>query len=443
MKVHNDVASAGRDSAAQQCASVSAHAPLGMSRHALRILALVPPDKRGEKASRHSFLSEELERFAARGVEVHVVSPYVKRRVVLDGVNVHPIPRLLNVRHTVRAGAFLSAALKRRWLKRDSHIIQLANARTQVAIAQVIRRQSIDVVYSPFLWPNGLAGVPAAEETGVPIVASLRGADVLTLPEIGYGRTLIGRNRVRTTAVLKAVDHVVGVSAALAKRAIELGADPKRTSIVLKGVDVDRFHPRDQATARQRIRLPDRPTVLFVGNLIELKSPSHLISCMQHVRKAAPSAYAVFCGDGPLLAELKAQARESGLADHVHFAGHIGRDVIPDFFNACDVFVLPSLMEGSGNVLVEAAACAKPVVGSAVGGIPDYLDDGITGFLFRTGDVRDLAAKVTTLLTDPERAVRIGTAGRNRVEQLHKYDFMIDQLLALFDKVVATHSLAK
>lgn len=440
---NNDEVSAMQNPVAQWGASTSVDALLSMSRPALRILALVPPEKRGERVSRHSFLSEELKRFTERNAEVYAVSPYVKRRVTLDGVSVHPIPRFLNMRHTVRAATFFSTVSKRRWLKTEAPIAQLINARTQAIIAQVIREQSIDVIYSPFLWPNGLAGVPAAEETGVPIVASLRGADALELAEIGYGRTLIERNRVRTTAVLKAVDHVVGVSAALAQRAIELGADPKRTSIVLKGVDIDRFHPRDQESARRRIKLPNRPMVLFVGNLIELKAPSHLVSSMQLIRKVVPSAHAVFCGDGPLLADLKTQVRESGLAGHVHFAGRIGRDVIPDFFNACDVFVLPSLTEGSGNVLVEAAACAKPVVGSAVGGIPDYIDDGKTGFLFHTGNVRDLADKVNTLLTDPERAAAMGAAGRERVERLHKYDFMIDQLLALFDNVAANHRMAQ
>ena len=136
---------------------------------------------------------------------------------------------------------------------------------------------------------------------------------------------------------------------------------------------------------------------------------------------------------------IKALASELDIVDRLVMPGKVGRDQIADYFRGSDVFVLPSLTEGSGNVLVEAGACGKPLIGTNWHGIPDYIDDGKTGFLFKKNNSRDLADKLETVLANPGLARSLGGAARRRVEQCFRYDQMIDAILEVFHRVLAQH----
>ena len=403
------------------------------------VLALVPPDKNGQKSARASFLVEELQALNERGVKIHTVSSHLKRPRKIDGVTVHPIPRTRNLVHTVKAVAAYYRGGHREFLFSKTVAEQIRHARYQLAISRVIRDERIDVVYSPFAWPAGTAGIVAARSVGVPVIVSLRGVDVLAEPSINYGLTLNSNFRSRISRVLSLADQVVGVSRAIAERAIALGAPSDRVSVVLKGVDEVQFSPGDASLTRRRLGLADRPTVLFVGNLNPCKGLSCLLDAYETIRRQQPEVQLVICGRGPEEAKLKARLHAASLDSHVQFVGQIERPKIPDYFRACDVLVLPSLAEGSGNVLLEAAASGKPLVGSNVNGIPDYIDHGETGFLFEKENPTDLAAKLLEILGDRNLAARMGQAARARVEREFRYDQMIDNLLAVFEEVIAAH----
>jgi glycosyltransferase involved in cell wall biosynthesis len=293
------------------------------------------------------------------------------------------------------------------------------------------------LIYSPFAWPKGTAGVPAARSAGVPTIVSLRGADALIEPSIGYGKVLDEFHRRRISSTLRTADHVIAVSRALADRALELGATPEKVSVVLKGVDHERFAPGNASGARRALGLPERPTVLFVGSLIPRKGLESLLAAIELVRQRVPDVQLIACGSGPDAARLQQLVKDKQLDAHVRLLGWVERPVIPEYFRACDVFVLPSLSEGSGNVLVEAAASAKPSIGTNDSGIPDYVDDGVTGYLFEKGNARDLAEKLVELLRDPELAQRMGIAARDRAASRHRYGQMLDALLDIFERVVA------
>jgi glycosyltransferase involved in cell wall biosynthesis len=302
-------------------------------------------------------------------------------------------------------------------------------------IASVLQREQIDVVYSPFAWPDGTAGLPAATAAHIPIVVSLRGVDALVVPSINYGSTLAKWYLHNLRITLSTADHVIGVSKCLAERGVELGARPSQTSILLKGVHADVFKPADKSYARRQLGLVDAPTILFAGNLIPVKDPMTLLQAFKHVCDQIPQARLILCGTGSLEGEMRTFVSTQTLEDRVRFAGHVSRDQMPLYFQACDVFVLPSLSEGSGNVLVEAAACARPSVGSNSSGIPDYIDEGITGLLFEPQNALDLANKLSSLLNSPALLQEMGLAARERVEKLHLYDHYIDQLIDVFRKV--------
>ncbi len=404
----------------------------------LRLIALVPPDQQGRGASRYTFLSEELEGFAARGVEVHTASPYVTRTTTCGNLQIHPLPSFRNLRATV--GGILSFRDKRKseLLSQSSWIASLRAARQQQGIARILRDRKIDLIYSPFAWPLGIAGVPAAMETGTPVVVSLRGADILVEQSIDYGQMLDQLYARRFSRVLQSAAHVIAVSQALADAAVALGCQSDHVSVVLKGVDTNRFFSEPTEAARRRLGIPNRPTILFVGNFVRSKGIGVLIDAFAALHARRPESQLVLCGDGPEGAALQVHVDRLQLGPHVRFAGRISRGEIPDYFRAADVFVLPSLTEGSGNVLVEAGACGKPLVGASVGGIPDYIDDGITGFLFEKRNATDLSHKLLRLVDDPQLAGQMGAAARQRVIRLHQYDDTLDRIVTIFDRVLAS-----
>lgn len=147
--------------------------------------------------------------------------------------------------------------------------------------------------------------------------------------------------------------------------------------------------------------------------LLMIKGPEFLIKAAAKVVKTFPKAVFVFVGDGDLGTELESLAKELGISDNILFLGW--RSNVEEILHTFDIFVLPSLNEGMGKVLVEAMAAQKPIVASAVGGIIDLVQDGENGFLVPPMDVAGLAKNITKLLQDRELAKQFGAYGRKKV----------------------------
>lgn len=404
----------------------------------IRMLALVPPDRTAATVSAYKILVEELAKLAGTGIEIHAISEHVSQTTTVPSATLHPIPRVRNVWHTLRTLPSLLRGKTQAGGTQHDVNYRLKRGRFERTMDKVIREHRINLVYSPFAWPQSTAGIDTAHRRGVPVVVSLRGADVFSVPEINYGRA---PQQTPIATTLKRADHVIGVSRALADKAIELGADPQHVSVVCKGVDLEHFSPGDKTESRRKLGIPDSPTVLFVGSFVPVKGINVLLSAFDRVVGKIPQAQLVMCGDGPELASVQKHRDEQSNSQRIILPGRIPRDQIADYFRAADLFVLPSLSEGSGNVLLEAAACEVPTVGSAVGGIPDYIEDGTTGWLFEKQNDQDLADKLLQLLEDPAMATQMGQAGRGRVVSTFQYSHMIDAILATFTRVLqeSTH----
>ena len=193
-----------------------------------------------------------------------------------------------------------------------------------------------------------------------------------------------------------------------------LGVPTARQTIIPFGVDVRRFAATDVAT-RQELGLPEQGAV--VGTVCRLVEPkkglSVLLKAMATLTVQHPGCQLLIVGDGPARGSLESLSRELRLSDCTRFAG--ARRDIPRILPLVDLFVLPSLYEGFGIAILEAMAAAKPVVATAVGGIPEFVVPGETGLLVQPGNPAHLAQAIGSLLRDPERAVRMGARGRERV----------------------------
>jgi glycosyltransferase involved in cell wall biosynthesis len=207
---------------------------------------------------------------------------------------------------------------------------------------------------------------------------------------------------------------------------------PQKIHTIHSGVDIPRFQiPSFDVHEKKRQLGLDRRQVLvgFVGWLLAVKGPMHLLNAMDEVRRRHPEAVLVFLGKGELEQELKAKAEKLGMSDCTVFLGW--REDLAEIMQLLDILVLPSLNEGMGRVLVEAMAAAKPIVASLTGGIPDLVRHNETGLLVPPGNEAALSESIQWLIENPEDARLMGLKGRQRCEQF-SLQAMIDKLDALY-----------
>lgn len=167
--------------------------------------------------------------------------------------------------------------------------------------------------------------------------------------------------------------------------------------------------------------------ILFVGGLDRahyFKGVTVLLDASRLVIEERPSAFFVFVGDGDMRKEYEEYATTHGVANATYFAGSASRDELPAWYRRATCVVLPSVdsTEAFGVVLIEAGACAKPVIATHLPGVRSVIQDGVTGYLVKPNSSRDLAEKICALLEHPDRAREMGQAGYRRVAQRYSYE---------------------
>lgn len=222
-----------------------------------------------------------------------------------------------------------------------------------------------------------------------------------------WGRAPVLAGLGRLTARL--ADRVVAPSHATG---LELAQDYGARGVTVIPNGIAPLPPGDRAVERP----PGRPVVLFAGRLRTRKGVAVLVEAFSRLRREHPEATLVVAGDGEQRAALEAQVRALGLGGAVRFAGAQPRSAMPGWYAAADLFCLPSLYEGFPLAILEAMAAGLPVVATAVSGIPEAVEDGVTGRLVPPEDATALARTLAELAADPEAARRMGEAGRSRVE---------------------------
>jgi teichuronic acid biosynthesis glycosyltransferase TuaC len=280
-------------------------------------------------------------------------------------------------------------------------------------------RGKVDVVLGAWAYPDGFASVIAARLLGVPCVIKLHGSDINLVAK------LPGPRRMLRWALPQAT-RIVAVSRALADEVTALGVTRERVALVMNGVDGDLFHPRDRAAARAELGLPDGPVALYVGNLKPEKGVFDLPRAWTRVVHAHPRATLAIVGDGPLRGELEAMLRPLG--DRVRLVPRRPLAEIPTWMAACDVLVLPSHTEGTPNVVLEALACGRRVVATAVGGVPDLITHDELGALAPPRDPDALAMAIVRCLHsayDPSRVAALGARGGWDASAAALYDVLV------------------
>lgn len=230
----------------------------------------------------------------------------------------------------------------------------------------------------------------------------------------GYFERRTERNIVAAEAWLaKRTDVLIAVSTEVRDELLDRGVGrPGQFEVVPLGLELDAYLDVDGGSGVLRERLgisPQAPLVGVVGRLVPVKDHETLLAAMVRL----PGVHLAVIGDGERRAFLEGEVRRLGLADRVHFTGW-WQDVAAAVSDL-DVVVLTSKNEGTPVALIEASAAARPIVATAVGGVPAVVEDGVTGHLVTPGDDEAVALRLRELLDDRDRARHMGLAGRKRV----------------------------
>jgi glycosyltransferase involved in cell wall biosynthesis len=230
--------------------------------------------------------------------------------------------------------------------------------------------------------------------------------------------------------------HLLAVSHAVKEDLVAQGIDPARITVLYNALSPEEFVAGRDARAMRAELAADvtTPVVGTFAHLSEKKGYRELFEAMPVIVRTVPNVQFWIVGQGNLLDELQTIARRDGIAGNVRFLGY--RRDIADLMQAIDVMALPSRREPCALVYVEAALSKKPIVACRAGGSPESIADGETGLLVPVRDSVAIAEAILTLLTDCQRAARMGQAGYERARSLFGWERFITSLEAVYERVL-------
>lgn len=383
-----------------------------------------------------SFVEPIAHGIAARGHDVHVVVPWHpkwQRPKVEGGVQFHlfkyaPLPQLnvfgyaegMRADVRLRASAIAAAplAMMSGWFK----------------ALRVAQKKRATIMHAHWVIPGGVIGAAAAP--WLPLVVSLHGSDVFVAE-----RHLLARQAAR--AAFARADAVTACSADLRQRAVALGADPERSSVIAYGVDSERFRPdpRQRDESRKRLGVTsEAPVVVAVGRLVKKKGFEYLIDAVAMLKNEYPSLRIYIAGDGDLDASLREQARIAGVSEQVRFLGNVLHHEVPALLSAADVAVAPSIHDDAGNVdglpnaVMEIMASGTPLVATRAGGIGNIATDQETARLVSERDAAALAGAIRELLQRPSARAELGARARDLVRREHSWERVARDFESVYER---------
>jgi glycosyltransferase involved in cell wall biosynthesis len=297
----------------------------------------------------------------------------------------------------------------------------------EVTALQVVgrRRGELSAIYA-VQHETGAIAARVGEATGLPVMLKFACGGSL-----GDAYTVLHhRDRDALLQALRRVDRLAAITDGISREARDLlGIDPQRIVRVQNGIDLRRW------TFREPSPPTDQPLILYVGRMSVQKRVGLVLRAVADLREAFPGIRLQLAGRGPLEAGLKTQADRLGLRDRATFLGV--RDDVPELLRQADVLVLPSLVEGTPNSVLEAMATGTPVVATRVQGTDELVRHDQDGLLVPPGDPAALGTAIGRVLSEPELGARLARSARARVEARYDMERVIDQHLALFGELAA------
>jgi L-malate glycosyltransferase len=306
--------------------------------------------------------------------------------------------------------------------REPQYLLSLANK-----IVQVSRHERLDIVHAHYAVPHATAAYLAKQilaASGSPvvprIVTTLHGTDI----------TLLGGDpsyRETVAFCIQQSDAVTAVSESLkADTYRELGVT-RDIRVIPNFLDSTLYQRREVPALRERLAPGGRPVLIHVSNFRPVKRPEAAITVFAKVRRRIPATL-IMVGDGPECVPAQRLAQSSGVDEDVQFLG-VQEQVVP-LLSIADVFLLPSIQESFGLAALEAMACAVPVVASRVGGLPEVIDHGVSGFLHEPADLDGMADSAARLLMDEPLRRRMASKAHQTASQR----FSDERIVPLYER---------
>ena len=326
----------------------------------------------------------------------------------------------------------------------------LAFARSQVRRSTRARRSPYALIHSNF-WMSGWVAVELKERLKLPVAHIFHATGVTKRRYQGEADTSPDERIDVEKRIIREVDRILAQCPAEFEELLtEYGADPGKIAITPAGVDLQRFRPMGRLAARAELGLdPDAFTIVYVGRMVRRKGVRNILRALPFLLAAAGSGRAIHLlavgGESaepdpaitPEIGALQTLAAELGVTEHVTFTGARPTDELYKYYSAGDVVVTTPWYEPFGLTPLEAMACARPVVGAAVGGIQYTVRDGLTGLLVPPRAPEQLAAALRRFLDEKRLAVTMGMAARARVEKQFSWPRVAERVAAVYRGLMA------
>lgn len=412
------------------------------NRDKLKILLCTCTYPSKESANEGTFVANWAEQLKSNGADVYVykrdhitIGSYIKsyKRII----NFHKYPKTCEYewqKITVfRQGIHLLFPLNY-----SNYAPFITYRKAKPLIKKIYKKFPFDLIYLATWGDLSLAFSWIARDMKIPYVASAIGDHT----NLYYNKPKSKYYKYHKEIFLNS-QLVFCVSDDLNRKAKILTDGKAKTITFYSGVDTDKFRPSPELRSEFRNRLgysDDDFVILFVGRLTQSKGIFELLNAFVQLLTKHPSLKLLMVG--PLFEGRRVNnlIRSENIQRNVQLIGAAGHADIPGYMNASDVFALPSYMEGLPNVVMEACACEVPVIASAVGGIPEIIENNETGILVAPKSSTDISEKLDFILTDPQKSSEIGRNGRQRVLETFNYQKNGTLLLSHLQKVLAEYT---
>jgi len=302
-------------------------------------------------------------------------------------------------------------------------------------MAEVAEFNELDLLHVHYAIPHSVSALLARQMLAsrgrrLPFVTTLHGTDI----------TLVGLDRSYlpiTRYSIQESDGVTSISNYLKEKTVEKFEVTRDIEVVTNFVNCDEYAPykdeKKRADARRRIAAPHEAILMHLSNFRPVKRVVDVVKVFARVVKEVP-AQLVLVGDGPERSAAEWLAHDLGIQGNVHFLGK--QDRVNELLALADLLLMPSELESFGLAALEAMACKVPSIATRVGGVPELIDDGVTGLLYKVGDVDGMAQGALSLLSDKARLETMREEARRTAQKRFCASLVVPQYVRYYEKVL-------
>ncbi len=290
-------------------------------------------------------------------------------------------------------------------------------------LTAIIRSERPDIIHLHSRRGADLWGSIAAKLTKTPCILSRR----VDNPE----------SRLAVTLKYRLYDHVITISEAIRQVLLSEGVSPEKVTCVRSAVDATPYlQPVSRQAMQNEFGLPENALVIgIVAQLIPRKGHGYLIDAVETLASEYPHIRVLCFGQGPIRSQLESAVLQRRLSDIIHFTGF--RTDLPKWLGGLDILAHPADMEGLGVSLLQASAAAVPIVTTRAGGLPEAVQEGVTGILIEPGDTHALTVALKQLIENIDLRKQLGAAGRKRIMSDFSVEAMTKGNLDVYRKVLS------